>query len=141
MVYKALWEVSNAMGGLFAVRRWAFQYAFRGGGWQGFVGGGLATRICSVLRAGLGGLRRIVWEDEGLSSARQGGRVPNVGEWGATRLCKQGVDDGDLQHFEGGVRRFPTHGTREWERLSSAQQEEGGKVLPMGRRDLQRFEG
>ena len=82
-----------------------------------------------------------MWEDEGLSSARQGGRVPNVGEWGATGLCKQGVGDGDLQHFKGGVKRFPTHGTGEWERLSSTQQGEGGEVLPMERRDLQRFEG
>lgn len=46
-----------------------------------------------------------------------------------------------MQHFKGGVRRFPTHGTGEWERLSSAQQGEGGEVLPMERQDLQRFGG
>ena len=49
---KALWEVSNTVGRLFAVGG-AFQCTARGGGRQGFTGGGLVTGICSVLGARL----------------------------------------------------------------------------------------
>ena len=56
---KALWEVSNTVGRLFAVGG-AFQCTARGGGRQGFAGGGLATGICSVLGMGLGGFQHAV---------------------------------------------------------------------------------